>query len=123
MTENITAELSALTILLIPLFATAAVTAIIEVTFWFCCRFRDFKFLIFIALINIFTNLAANIYFLFIKTNFSNILIAEISVILTEYALIQAYPKKQKKLKIFIFTVFANLISYLSGVIYFSLFK
>lgn len=123
MTDEILSELSAVFVILPSMLPTALATAFIEVIFWFLLKYRNFRFLMLIFFLNIITNLAVNFLFLYAEQNPLNILLAETAVIITEYLCISFYLRNVSKRKIFILSFFSNLLTYLSGLFYFTVFK
>ena len=123
MTDNIIFELSNLRIFLVPLLQTAVATAIIEMVFWYIAGFRSIKFELLVFIINIVSNLSLNIAFLYIQKTDLNIVLAEILVVLSEFVCIKMFFGKYSAKRLIKLTIFANLTSYLLGVIYFSILK
>lgn len=123
MTDLILTELKALYTVLVPMLLTGIATAIIEVIFWYLCRFKNLKFLLFVALINVISNFFINYAFLYIVQKPVNIFCGEIIVILTEYILILYYLRTESKIKILFLTFISNMLSYTIGFIYFGIFS
>ena len=109
---------------LIKAFAfTAILTAATETLFFYFLKYSKKHFLIFIFLINIFTNIILNIFISFAKIKTHTVLYEEIIVILVEYFLILLYlkPNLKNSLILLIQTTFANILSYSIGILWFSL--
>lgn len=123
MIENIITELESLCIFFVSFLWTAVATAVIETVFWFFAGFKSIKFEALIFIINLLSNLALNISFLYIPQTPVNILAAEISVIIFEFVCIKMFFRKYCAKKLIKLTFLANLLSYSLGVVYFSIFK
>ena len=123
MIENLMSEFNSLKIILFPLFQTAFATSVIEVLFWYFCKFKSLKFLTLIVLINLMSNIFANFVFLYIPQNAINIFITELFIVIFECLCIKITFKKYCFKRLLKLTFFANLISFSLGVLYFSIFK
>ena len=123
MIENIISDLNLVKILLAPLIKTAVATSLIEALFWYFCKFKSLKFLTLIVFVNIFSNISVNFLFVYISRNIINELVIESLIVILEFLCIKLSFKKYASLKLLKLTFLANLISYFSGVLYFSIFK
>ncbi len=104
--------------------ATALATAIIETFFFWLLGYKKKGFLPFVFAINIVTNIVLNVSLSFFpKVGNYVILLGELAVVLVEFAAYYAFlqPKFKEGLKLFVFTLFANMITFAASVIVFYL--
>lgn len=104
--------------------STALLTACIETCFFFFFFKYDKKFLSLVFVVNIVSNLVLNIWLSFANINYGNIAKGEISVLIFEYLLFLLFINEKKKIafKLFILTLFANILSYATGLLLYGLF-
>ena len=105
------------------LLKTAFLTAAIEVPLFYICGYRNVKDCIYFAAVNLVSNLLLNEFLAEIETEnyWTIVVICEIFVVILEFILCKYWIKTDSKrlLKVLIFT---NLVSFLSGVVYYVLF-
>ena len=105
------------------LLETALLTVVIEVPIFYICGYRNFKDCVYFAAVNIVSNLLLNEFISEIDSeNYWTVaIICEVFVVILEFVLCSYWIKINKKrlLKVLIFT---NLTSFLSGVVYYTLF-
>ena len=94
----------------------ALLTAIVETAFFWCCRYRNKKFLGYVFLVNILTNISVNLVFaktynIFPYNIYGLIFLLELAVFISEYVLLAIYLRKNSTLlagQVFL----ANLITW-----------
>ena len=105
------------------LLKTAFLTAAIEVPLFYICGYRNVRDCIYFAAVNLVSNLLLNEFLAEIETEnyWTIVVICEIFVVILEFILCKYWIKTDSKrlLKVLIFT---NLVSFLSGVVYYVLF-
>ena len=105
------------------LLKTAFLTAAIEVPLFYICGYRNVKDCIYFAAVNLVSNLLLNEFLAEVETEnyWTVVVVCEVFVVILEFALCRYWIKTDSKrlLKVLIFT---NLISFLSGVVYYILF-
>ena len=94
----------------------ALFTAIIETAFFWCCRYRNIAFLIYVFFINILTNVIVNqvfvkVYDVFPYNIYGLIFLLELGVFISEYILISAYLR-QNYIRLIALVFLANLITW-----------
>ena len=94
----------------------ALLTAIVETAFFWCCRYRNKKFLGYVFLINILTNVVVNqvfagTYDIFPYNIYGLIFLLELGVFISEYVLLAVYLRKNSAL-LAVQVFFANLITW-----------
>ncbi len=101
---------------------TALVTAIVETIFFGMIKYNKKNFLSFVFAVNIVTNLTLNIALSIIPKTTINISVAEIAVVVAEFLAFNSYLKlnSKKSFRLFIMTIFSNLISYSTGLIFYN---
>lgn len=103
--------------------ATALATAIIETFFFWLLGYKKKGFLPFVFAVNIVSNIALNVTLSYLPKNKDFVLCGELIVVLVEtlafYAFLQ--PKFKEGLKLFAFTLFANMITFAASIIVFYL--
>ena len=104
------------------LLKTAFLTAAIEVPLFYICGYRNIKDCIYFAAVNLVSNLLLNEFLAEIETEnyWAVVIVCEIFVVILEFTLCRYWIKTDSKhlLKVLIFT---NLVSFLSGVVYYIL--
>ena len=105
------------------LLKTAFLTAAIEVPLFHICGYRSIKDCIYFAAINLVSNLLLNEFLAKVETEnyWTIVAVCEIFVVILEFILCRYWIKTDSKrlLKVLIFT---NLVSFLTGVVYYVLF-
>jgi len=107
--------------LLIP----AALTAVLECLFWFLAGYRQRPTQLFIAVINLASNLTLNVSLSLIANFFPSyprlltLAALEISVVLAEFLLLVLYlmPGRREKVRLFVLTFAANFLTCAAGLI------
>lgn len=105
------------------LILPAVLTILIEGIFWSCFReFRNWRFLLWCGTVNLLTNVTLNISLSLLwqpsDTLFSGkVLICEILVVIIEFLLL-GMLQGDKKLKLFLLTSAANIITYSSSFLF-----
>ena len=95
----------------------AFLTVIVETLVWVCFKnFRNWRFLIWCAAVNIWSNLTLNLLLRFIWRKgdtllSAKVLIGEVIVVLAEFLLFYAFEKKCAG-RLFMLTLAANIISF-----------
>lgn len=101
--------------LLMACILTIIIEAVLARLLFKVSLFEDF---IYIALVNIFTNISLNLI-LYMFNLYFYVLILEIIVILVEFILYKLYWKEKKVLELFLFSFILNFDSYIFGVLFF----
>lgn len=101
---------------------TAFATAIIETIFFATLKYTKKNFLPFVFSVNIVSNLLLNIWLSFTRRSVSDLRLGEFVVILVEFLAFYSFlkPNSKNTAKLLLVTIFSNLISYASGVIFFT---
>ncbi len=101
---------------------TMLLTAVIETTFFYLCRYRNLKLLGYIFGINLFTNFIVNQIFAILYYTVSPLwflmLILEISVLFSEFFLLGLWCRKWTG-KLFLLLLIANFITWGCGMFLF----
>ena len=111
---------------LIKAFSTTAIaTAVIETVFFSFLKYQKKYFLIFIFIINLISNILLNIYISYANIDYKTIMTSELVVVLVEYIATICFLKTDFKasLVLFVQILFANILSYSIGIIWFSIMK
>ena len=102
------------------LLKTAFLTAAIEVPLFYICGYRNVKDCIYFAAVNLVSNLLLNEFLAEVETEnyWAVVIVCEIFVVILEFVLCRYWINADSKhlLKVLIFT---NLVSFLSGVVYY----
>lgn len=102
------------------LLTTAFLTVAIEVPLFYICGYRNIKDCIYFAAVNLISNLLLNEFLTEVETEnyWAVVIVCEVFVVILEFILCRYWLETDSKrlLKVLIFT---NLISFLSGVVYY----
>lgn len=114
---------SSRTMLVLIYFMAALLTAMIETTFFWCCKYRSKAFLTYVFAVNILTNVLINqvlriAYPFFSSCIYYLIFLLELGVFISEFILLSAYLRKDYA-RIFILVFLANLITWSLGEVLF----
>lgn len=103
------------------LYLACGLTMAIETAYFYLAGFRDRYFLIVCLAVNAATNLTVNLVLSYTGISLWSVLIAEILVTGTEYAVYSLITTTSRK-KLLLHTVAANLLSFSAGIILLRLF-
>ncbi len=98
------------------LYLACGLTMAIETAYFYLAGFRDRYFLIVCLAVNAATNLTANLVLSYTGISLWSVLIAEILVTFTEFAVYSLIAKTSRK-KLLLHTIAANVLSFSAGII------
>lgn len=103
------------------LYLACALTMLIETAYWYLAGFRDRYFVIVCLAVNVATNLTMNMVLYAVGINRINVAVAEILVVIAEYAVYSLISDVSRK-KLLAHTVAANALSFSIGLVLTSLY-
>ena len=103
------------------LYLACGLTMAIETAYFYRAGFRDRYFLIVCLAVNAATNLTVNLVLSYTGLRLWSVLIAEILVTFTEFAVYSLITKTSRK-KLLLHTIAANVLSFSAGIILLRLF-
>lgn len=105
------------------LAATALATALIETFFFWLIGYKKKGFLPFVFAVNIVTNVVLNVSLSYLPKAKNYVLLGELIVVLVETFAFCAFlrPKFKESMRILALTLFANLITFATSIIFFYL--